>query len=85
MLEVSDHPPRCCRYCAYLYFQLGTHRAETPGSPVAGGGTVVEGADSDEEDKDAETPSLSLAGATFMLTSITVIVAFSSECVLNDC
>ena len=76
---MSDTAPRCHRYCAYLYFQLGTHRAETPGSPVAGGGTVVEGADSDEDDKEAETPSLSLAGATFMLTTITVIVAFSSE------
>ena len=40
---------------------------------------MVQGADSDGDDKEAETPSLSLAGATFMLTSITVIVAFSSE------
>ena len=27
-----------------------------------------------------ETPSLSLAGAIAMLTSITIIVAFASEC-----
>lgn len=69
----------CRSYGAYLYFQLGTHREEAP-SASAGGGSVVEGADSDDVDeKEAEVPSLSLAGAIFMLTAITVVVAFCSE------
>lgn len=66
-----------CRYGAFLYFQLGTHREVTSPSNAVGG-SAVEGADSDDE-KEEEVPSLSLAGAVFMLTTISVIIAFSSE------
>lgn len=67
-----------CSYAAYLYFQLGTHREVAPAASGTGG-SAVEGVDSDDGDEEEQTPSLSLTGAAFMLTSITVIVAFASE------
>lgn len=60
-------------YGAFLYFQLGTHRDDA--GPSGGGG-----AESSDDGGGDEVPSLSLAGAVLLLTVITVVVAFCSEC-----
>lgn len=72
----------CNSYAAYLYFQLGTHRDEAAPSGDAGDAGAAD--DSDDGEKGAEVPSLSLAGAVFMLTSITVVVASNSECAMSS-
>ena len=54
----------CCRYVAYLFFQLKTHRTmfnETG------------------EEEDEEEPVMSLTAAVIGLSGVTVVVAISAE------
>jgi len=53
----------CCRYVAYLFFQLKTHR------------TMFN--ETDEEDE--EEPVMSLTAAVIGLSGVTVVVAISAE------
>lgn len=70
-----------CRYACYLLFSLKTHNQafenhDDDEEEEGEGGEGVEG------EKHEEVPVLSLSGAFLMLTSITVMVAVSSEYVL---
>lgn len=67
-------PEALPRYASYLLFSLKTHNQAFEAS---NGG---EDDGEEDEDKEEETVVLSLFGAFFMLTAITVMVAISSEC-----
>lgn len=71
LLYSKTYPHKqACRYACYLLFSLKTHNQafQNEGEEGEGG-----------EEKHEEVPVLSLAGAFLMLTSITVMVAISSE------
>lgn len=63
-----------CRYACYLLFSLKTHNQAFEQHDD----DENEGENGDDE-KHEEVPVLSLSGAFLMLTSITVMVAVSSE------
>ena len=72
-----------CRYVCYLYFQLKTH-ADALGSPNlsvtdASNVDIPNGVAGESEDDDEHVPNLSLSGALFTLTLITITVAICSE------
>ena len=72
-----------CRYFCYLLFSLKTHNQAFQGEDGEGEGEEQGQGGEGDKDEDEEThqdiPVLSLSGAFFMLTSITVVVAIASE------
>lgn len=66
-----------CRYACYLLFSLKTHNQAFENHDDDD--DDKEEGEEDGEDKHEEVPVLSLSGAFLMLSSITVMVAVSSE------